>query len=141
MNIDGEDIVGDECRPVREIPTTPLDLIRETEDLEGRFDGRLGGEGEGGKRVTSPITEEDESVVVSVRDKRTILAVFTEPLESTVGMKDAIGEGKLGAGRMDEILEWNGEGSEGRVFLKFERAGRPVLLCSVDGRLAIVWDV
>jgi hypothetical protein len=92
-------------------------------------------------RVGSPIAEEDESVIVSVHDKRTILAEFSEPLDMAVGMENAIGEGELGAGVVDEILEWNGEGSDGGIVLEFERAGRPFLLSSADGELAIVWDV
>lgn len=88
-----------------------------------------------------PITEEDESVVVSVHDKRTILAVFSKPFDSTVVMENAIGERKLGAGCMDEILEWNGEGSDGGIVLKLERAGCPALLSSVGRGLAIVRNV
>ena len=113
--------------PVRKIPATPLDLVRETGDQEGRFDGRLGGEGVD-VRVVRPIAQEDEPVVVFVHDKRTILAVFSKPFDSVVGMENAIGEGKLGAGRMIEILKWNGEGSDGGIVLKCERAGSPGLL-------------
>ena len=91
--------------------------------------------------VGRPVAEEDESVVVSIHDERTVLAIFSQPLDSAVGMKNAVGEGKLGAGGMNEILEWNGEGSDGGVFLKLERAGRPFLLSSVGRGLAIVWDV
>lgn len=90
----------------------------------------------------SPIAEEDESVIVSVHDKRTILAVFPEPLDSTVGKKNAVSERKLGAEGVDEILEWNGEGADGGIFMKLERAGYPGLLLSLGWRgLVIVWDV
>lgn len=132
--------MGDIHEPVREIPASPLDLVRETKDLERGFNGRLWVEGVT-VRVGRPIAEEDESVVVSVHDKRTVLAEPSKPLDFAVGMKNAIGEGELGAGVVDEITEWNGEGSDGGIVMKLERAGRPSLLSSVDGELAIVWDV
>lgn len=91
--------------------------------------------------VGSPVTEKDESVIVSVHDKRTIFSEFSEPLDSAVGVKNAVGEGKLGAEWVDEILEWNGERSDGGISVELERAGRPVLLFSIDGRLAIVWNI
>ena len=92
-------------------------------------------------KVGSPTTEEDESVIVFVDDESTILAVFPQPLDLAVGMKNAISEGKLGAGLVDEILEWNGEGSDGGIGLEFERAGCPILLSSADGGVVIVRDV
>ena len=116
----------------REIPATPLYLVRKTEDLEGGLDSRLWGE-----NIGRPVAEEDESVVISVHDKGAVLFKISEPLDVSVGMEDAVGEGKLGAGRMDEIEEWNGEGSDGSILLEFEGAGGPALLFS----LAIVWDV
>ena len=127
------------CEPGGEIPTAPLYLIREAEDLEGGFDSRLGGED--GAEVGRPAAKEDEPIVVSVHDKRTVSSKVSEPLNAPVGMKDAIGEGELGAGGMDEIKEWNGERSDGRVLLELEGAGEPALLFSADGSLAIVWDV
>ena len=57
-------------------------------------------------------------------------------------MKNAIGEGELGAGWMDEVEEWNGDGSDGSVLLELEGAGGPVLLLfSADAWLAIVWYI
>ena len=55
-------------------------------------------------------------------------------------MKNAIGEGELGAGGMDEIEEWNGERSDGGILLlELEGAGGPfLLLFSAD---AIVWNI
>lgn len=118
--------------PVGKIPATPLNLIRESQDLEWGFDCGLGGEGVT-ERVCSPITEEDESVIVSVHDKRTVLAVFSKPLNTAVGMKDAVSEGKVRTVRiMEERLEWNGQISRRRIVLKFEGAGRPFLLFSLD---------
>ena len=56
------------CEPVREIPTTPLYLVPKAEDLERGLYSRFEGEGVS-KVVGGPITEEDESIVVSVDDK------------------------------------------------------------------------
>jgi hypothetical protein len=125
---------------VREIPTTPLYLIRETEDLERGLDGRLWGE-DVAKVICGPVAEEDESVVVSVHDKGTIPLKISEPLDASVGMKNAVGKGKLRAGGKEEILEWNGERSDGSILLEFEGTGGPALLFSADGRLAIVRDI
>jgi hypothetical protein len=91
--------------------------------------------------VGRPVAKEDESVVVSVHDERAILAKVSEPVHSAVGMKNAIGERKLGAGGVDEIEKWNGERSDGSILLELEGAGGPALLFSADGRLAIVWDI
>lgn len=92
-------------------------------------------------RVCGPVTKKDESVIVSVHDKGAVPSELSEPLDLTVGMKNAVGEGELRAGWMDEILEWNGESSDGGIFFKLERAGRPFLLSSVGGRATIVWDI
>lgn len=50
------------------------------------------------ERVGRPVTEEDKPVIVSVYDKRAVLSVVPEPLNSAVGMKNAICEGELGVG-------------------------------------------
>ena len=84
------------------------------------------------KVVCGPVAEEDESVVVSVHDKRTILSKVTEPLEAAVGMKNAVGKGELGAGGVDEIGKWNGEFGGGGILAGLEGAGGPFLLFSVD---------
>ena len=84
------------------------------------------------KVVRGPVAKEDESVVVSVRDKRAILSKVTEPLDSTVGMKNAVGKGELGAGGVDEIGKWNGEFGGGGILAELEGAGGPFLLFSVD---------
>lgn len=88
-----------------------------------------------------PVAKEDEPVVVSVHDKGAVLPIVAEPLDLAVGMKNAVGEGELGAGGVDEVEERNGERSDGGILAELEGAGGPVLLSSVDGRLAIVWDV
>lgn len=89
--------------------------------------------------VCGPVAEEDEPIVVSVHDKGAVPPELSKPLDVSVGMKDAIGEGKLGAERMDEVEEWNGEGSDGSILFELEGAGRPRLLFS--RRLAIVCDI
>ena len=92
--------------------------------------------------VGGPVAEEDEPVVVSVHDKGAVLSKVSEPLDSAVGMKNAVGKGELGAGGVDEIEERNGERSDGGICVELEGAGGPVLLFSADcRRLAIVWDV
>ena len=88
--------------------------------------------------VGGPVAEEDEPVVVSVHDKGAVLSKVTEPLDAAVGMKNAVGEGELGAGGVDEIGEWNGERDGGGILVGLEGAGGPFLLFSVA---AIVWDV
>ena len=70
--------------------------------------------------IGRPVAEENESIVVSVHDKGAVLAKVAEPLDGSVGMKNAIGERKLRAAGMDEIKEWNGERSDGGILLELE---------------------
>lgn len=129
------------CEPIGKIPTTPLYLIPETEDLERGLGSRFWGE-DVSEVVGRPIAKEDESIVVSVDDKGAVPLEISQPLDRTVGMKNAIGEGELGAGWMDQVEEWNGERSDGGILLELEGAGGPVLLLfSADARLAIVWYI
>ena len=82
--------------------------------------------------VCGPVAKEDESVVVSVHDKGAVLSKVTEPLDSAVGMKNAVGKGELGAGGVDEVGKWNGEFGGGGVLAELEGAGGPFLLFWVD---------
>lgn len=125
--------------PIGKIPAVPLNLVPEAKHLEA-FDSRLGGEGVA-EAAGGPIAEEDESVVVSVGDRSPVLAIFTEPFYRAVGTEDAIGERKLGAGWVDEIVEWNGEGSDGGIVAEIEGTGGPALSFATVGRRAIVWDI
>ena len=84
------------------------------------------------QRVCGPISKEDEPIVVSVYDKGAVHSKVAKPLYAAVGMKNAIGEGELGAGGEDEIGEWNGEGSGGGILVELERAGGPFLLFPVE---------
>ena len=84
------------------------------------------------KVVRGPVAKENESVVVSVHDERTILSKVTEPLDSAVGMKNAVGKGELGAGGVDEIGKRNGEFGGGSILAELEGAGGPFLLFPVD---------
>ena len=88
-----------------------------------------------------PVAEEDESVVVSVGDKRAVLAKVAEPFYGAVGMENAVGERKLSAGRMNEIVEWNGEGGDGSIIVEFEGTSGPAFSFATVGRMAIVWDI
>ena len=94
------------------------------------------------KMVGGPVAEEDEPVIVSVHDKRAVLSKVSEPLDTAVGMKNAVGERKLGAGGVNEIEERNVQISDGSILVELEGAGGPsLLLFSADWRLAIVWDI
>lgn len=88
-----------------------------------------------------PVAEEDESVVVSVSDKRAVLAKVAEPFYGAVRMENAIGERKLSAGRMYEIVEWNGEGGDGGIIVEFKGTSGPAFSFATVGRMAIVWDI